>query len=67
MKYLPKSGDILDCGCGSGNYAIVLAGMGYRVALVDISQRLLDMAVEKFGRTGRLDRIISVEKTSASI
>ena len=65
-KHLPKKGKVLDCGCGSGNYAIVLAGMGYRVALVDISQRLLDIAVEKFRRTGRLDRLISVVKTSST-
>ena len=65
-KYLPRSGDLLDCGCGSGNYAIVLAGMGYRVALVDISQRLLDIALEKFRRTNRLDRIISVVRTSST-
>jgi len=65
-KYLPETGNILDCGCGSGNYAIVLAGMGYNVALVDISQRLLDIAAEKFRRTNRLSKLISVVKTSST-
>ncbi len=65
-KYLRGSGDILDCGCGSGNYAIVLAGMGYRIALVDISQKLLDIAVEKFRRANRTNRLISVVRTSAT-
>jgi len=65
-KYLPKSGNILDCGCGSGNYSIVLAGMGYNIALVDISQRLLDLAVEKFRRTNRLEKLIAVVKTSST-
>jgi len=65
-KYLPEAGDILDCGCGSGNYAIVLAGMGYNVALVDISQKLLNIATEKFRRTNRLSKLISVVKTSST-
>jgi len=65
-KYLPEMGNILDCGCGSGNYAIALVGMGYNVALVDISQRLLDIAVEKFRRTNRLSRLISAVKTSST-
>jgi len=65
-KYLPKTGSILDCGCGSGNYAIVLASMGYRVALVDISQKLLDIAVEKFRKSGKSDKLICVVKTSST-
>jgi len=65
-KYLPKRGNILDCGCGSGNYSIVLAGMGYNVALVDISSKLLEIAKNKFLRCGRQDKIIAIVNTSST-
>jgi len=65
-KYLPRSGTILDCGCGSGNYAIVLAGMGYHVALVDISEKLLNLAKKKFLRAGRTENLICAVNTSST-
>ena len=64
-KYIPKEPSyILDCGCGSGTYAIVLAGMGHYVALVDISEKLLELAKKKFQRTGRMNRVLAIVKTS---
>jgi SAM-dependent methyltransferase len=43
MKYLPKSGTILDVGCGPGSYAVPLAQSGYDVAGVDFSAELVQM------------------------
>lgn len=38
---------VLDIGCGTGGHAIELAGRGYSVTGVDLSQPMLDRAVEK--------------------
>ena len=65
-KYFPKSGKILDCGCGPGHYAIALARRGYRVALVDISVRLLEVAKRRFEEEKLEDRIIAIMKTSST-
>ena len=35
LEYLPKNGNILDVGCGSGRDAFGLARMGYDVTAVD--------------------------------
>ena len=65
-KHFPKSGRVLDCGCGPGHYAIALARRGYNVALVDISSKLLSIAREKFCRENLEDRILAVVKTSST-
>ena len=46
-QHLPPAGSavhILDAGGGPGRYTIALAEMGYRVTLLDLSPRLLDIA-----------------------
>lgn len=43
----PPPGRILDVGSGPGRYALHLARAGYHISLIDISQRSLDLAVEK--------------------
>jgi len=65
-KYFPKSGKILDCGCGPGHYAIVLARRGYSVALVDISSKMLDITLEKFKNEKLEHRILAAIKTSST-
>jgi ubiquinone/menaquinone biosynthesis C-methylase UbiE len=46
-KYLPKKGHILDAGGGPGRYTIELAKRGYKVTLLDLTPKLLRMAVKK--------------------
>jgi 2-polyprenyl-3-methyl-5-hydroxy-6-metoxy-1,4-benzoquinol methylase len=43
-KYFPKTGAILDIGSGPGRYSLSLLKMGYKVSLLDISQKELDYA-----------------------
>lgn len=43
----PPPGRVIDIGGGPGRYALHLTQLGYRVTLVDISQRSLDLALEK--------------------
>lgn len=43
----PPPGRVLDIGGGPGRYALLLTRLGYRVTLLDISKRSLDLALEK--------------------
>jgi ubiquinone/menaquinone biosynthesis C-methylase UbiE len=47
MLDLPRGSKILDVGCGSGNYSIKLAELGYEVVGVDLSKEMLMKAKEK--------------------
>lgn len=47
-KYFPKKGKILDIGSGPGRYSLKLAEMGYQMSLLDISEKELDIAKDKF-------------------
>ena len=42
----------IDLGCGAGNYAIYLAGRGFDIAAIDISQAAIEIAKENAGRKG---------------
>ncbi len=48
----PPPGRVLDIGGGPGRYTIHLARLGYRPTLIDLSQRSLDLAVEKATAAG---------------
>lgn len=50
-------GTALDLGCGEGGDAIWLAGRGWRVSAVDISQVALDRAAQQADAAGLADRI----------
>jgi ubiquinone/menaquinone biosynthesis C-methylase UbiE len=44
---LARGPDVLDLGCGTGNMAVRLAGLGLRVTGVDLSPEMLDVARRK--------------------
>jgi S-adenosylmethionine-dependent methyltransferase len=53
-----KTGDVAaEIGVGGGHYTEFLARLGCRLHVVDVSERLLDAAVEKLRRAGLEDRI----------
>lgn len=44
----PQKGmKVLDIGCGTGNYSIKLTELGCNVTAVDVSQKMIDIAMEK--------------------
>lgn len=47
MKYLPKIGNLLDLGCGVGQYSIYFYSLGYNVSSCDISSKALEILNEK--------------------
>jgi len=49
---LDKSKHILDIGCGTGRHAIELAGRGYQVTGIDISQAQIELARKKAQKAG---------------
>jgi len=52
QQHFPASGRVCDIGSGPGRYALELAHAGYRVTLLDISERLLERARLAFERKG---------------
>jgi SAM-dependent methyltransferase len=44
-----SDGSLLDAGCGTGRYALTLAGMGYRVTALDLSTELIAIARQRTG------------------
>jgi SAM-dependent methyltransferase len=44
--HAPKTGRLLDLGCGAGNYSIFLSQMGYEVTGIDISETAISWAHE---------------------
>jgi SAM-dependent methyltransferase len=58
LRRMAKTGDVAaEIGVGGAHYTESLARLGCRLHLVDISERLLDAAVEKLRRAGFEDRI----------
>lgn len=47
MKYLPKTGNLLDLGCGVWQYSIYFYNLGYNVSSCDISSKALEILNEK--------------------
>lgn len=57
---LPRSGKILELGCGSGNFTTILAEQGYEIMGIDISEEMLHEAIgKKIPRT----RFVSADMT----
>ncbi len=51
-KYFPKVGSVLDIGSGPGRYSLELLKKGYKVTLLDISEKELDIAKNKIQEAG---------------
>src|SRR5437899_1047327 len=49
---LPDGGQVVDLGCGTGNYALALAKRGYRVLGLDFAPGALARAEQKRARLG---------------
>lgn len=47
-KYLPKSGKIIEAGCGLGDYVLALTRRGYRVEGVEWSRKAVDMIKQRY-------------------
>ena len=47
QQLIPRGGKIVDFGAGTGRLSIPLAKLGYEVQAIDISQKMLDVLVEK--------------------
>lgn len=51
-KYFPKSGNLIDIGCGPGRYSIEMLKRGYKVTLSDLSNEELNIAKEEIEKEG---------------
>lgn len=47
IKYLPKIGNLLDLGCGVGQYSNYFYNLGYNVSSCDISSKALEILSKK--------------------
>ncbi len=56
-EYLPPYGQILDLGAGTGIYSMFLAELGYKVTALDLSERLIKIALEKNSKTKLAENI----------
>lgn len=59
--YIPEDGKILDFGCGNGRFLEMLKDSNLEYFGVDVSQKLIDIAKEKYGKEG-----VSFQKISSS-
>lgn len=59
--YLPKGGEALDAGGGTGKWSIPLARRGLQVTLVDISKEMLAVAEAKVMREG-LQELVTIKQ-----
>ncbi|NGZ77657.1 class I SAM-dependent methyltransferase [Saccharibacillus alkalitolerans] len=56
LANLPVGGRVLDNGAGPGQYAMTLAGRGYRMTLTDLTPRLVEIAEAKAREMDLQDR-----------
>lgn len=52
QAFTPSGSNILEIGCGTGNYTMTLAERGYRVTALDVSARMLAVAKDKANKAG---------------
>ncbi|TET20040.1 class I SAM-dependent methyltransferase [Candidatus Bathyarchaeota archaeon] len=64
QKYLPKTGLVLDAGGGPGRYTIELAKKGYKVVLLDLSPKCLEIAKKEVKKAGVEDMVRAIVEGS---
>ena len=50
--FQPPGMRVLEIGCGTGQYTVWLAGKGYQVTAVDLSEKMMERAQEKIAASG---------------
>lgn len=65
-RFLPPAACVAEIGVGGGHYSEYLARKGCRVHLVDISRRLLEVAVERMRQAGLQEAIAGISRESAT-
>ena len=56
-RYIRPGNRVLDAGCGPGRFSIAVAELGATVTALDLSDRQLQLARERIGQAGELDRV----------
>lgn len=56
-RYVRPGDRVLDAGCGPGRFSIAVAEVGATVTALDLSGRQLQLARERLGQAGVLDRV----------
>jgi SAM-dependent methyltransferase len=51
-EYLPPEGSILEIGAGTGRYTLELAGRGYALTVVDLSEKLVEICRKRITDAG---------------
>lgn len=65
-RFVPQGSVVADVGVGAGHYDAFLAGLGCSLHLVDVSQRLLDTALERLQSCGHSECVLDARMTSAT-
>ncbi|MFC1900447.1 class I SAM-dependent methyltransferase [Chloroflexota bacterium] len=66
-KYLPRKGNILEIGCGPGTITIGLAKRGYRVSAVDLSEKMIDLALKRVSEEGLKKNVLLYVKDARDL
>ncbi len=65
-RLVPPASAVADIGVGAGHYDEVLAGLGCDLYLADVSQRLLDTALERLRTSGLAERVLDARLATAT-
>jgi ubiquinone/menaquinone biosynthesis C-methylase UbiE len=65
-RLVPPGSVVADVGVGAGHYDEALAGLGCRLHLVDVSQRLLDAARDRLRSNGHAGCVLDARHASAT-
>ena len=66
-KYIPAKGNILEIGCGPGTITIGLAKRGYRVSAVDLSEKMVELALKRVSEEGLNKNVLLYAKDARDL